>query len=73
MDVRIDLTVLLEQLPDALKAIATRESAEIYLYEQGVDRLLTLEPKDAGYAVHCRSGTDWRPLPAVEELSLIHI
>ena len=55
MDVRIDLTVLLEQLPDALKAIATRESAEIYLYEQGVDRLLTLEPKDAGYAVHCRS------------------
>jgi len=69
VDVRIDLTVLLEQLPDALKAIATRESAEIYLYEQGVDRLLTLEPKDAGYAVHCRSGTDWRPLPAVEEVA----
>ncbi len=66
--VRIDLAVLLEQLPDALKAIAARESAEIHLYEQGVDRLLTLEPKGAGYSVHCRSGTGWRPLPAVEEV-----
>lgn len=48
VDVRTHLAVLLEQLPDVLKAIAARESAEIYLYEQGVDRLLTLGPKGAG-------------------------
>ncbi len=73
VDVRTDLAVLLEQLPDALKAIAARESAEVHLYEQGVDRLLKLEPKGAGYAVHCRSGTDWRPWPAVEEVDSLKL
>jgi hypothetical protein len=73
VDVGTDLSVFLEQLPDALRAIAARKSAEIYLYEQGVDRLLALEPTGAGYAVHCRSGTDWRPWPAVEEVDSLKL
>jgi len=68
VDVGTDLSVFLEQLPDALRAIAARKSAEIYLYEQGVDRLLALEPQGAVYAVHYRSGIDRRPLLAVEEV-----
>ncbi len=68
VEVRTDLAVLLEQLPDVLKAVRIGEDAEIDMYEQGIERTLELEPQTEGYLVRCTSRTDWRPVPEVEAI-----
>ncbi|WP_398497949.1 hypothetical protein [Variovorax sp.] len=66
VDLRTDLAVFLEQMPDALRAVRSGEEAEIDLYEQGIERTLELQPRGAGYAVRCVSRTDWQPVPEVD-------
>jgi hypothetical protein len=66
VDVRTDLVVLLEQLPEALIAIESGAPFAIDFYEQGVRRRISFSPADDGYVAECLSFGKWQPSPAVE-------
>jgi hypothetical protein len=66
VDVWYDLSVVVEQLPDLLDGIRARRRAEVDIYSQGVERMLTFRPVGAGWEIRCLSRTDWVPEPAVE-------
>lgn len=67
VDVRYDLSTVMEQLPETLIKIRLGSSAEIDLYGQGVERRLRFEPYGGGLiAILCESRTDWTPEPATE-------
>ncbi|GAB3386273.1 hypothetical protein GCM10027432_20290 [Lysobacter fragariae] len=68
VDVGTDLPVLLEQLPDALRAVNVGATAEIDFYEQGIERAITFSPTDGRYVATCTSRTIWQPNPAVEHI-----
>ncbi len=68
VDVRTDLAVFLEQLPDAMAAVESGSSFSLDFYEQGVERLICFEPKGEQYSARCESRTGWRPEPAVETI-----
>lgn len=68
VDVKTDLSVFLEQLPSALRAVSEGVMADIDFYEQGIERSITLEPRGHSYLAICRSRTNWKPDPAVEQL-----
>jgi len=65
VDVRTDLAVAVEQVPNALNAVRRGVSASLDFYEQGVQRLLTMEPTGAQVVLECQSGTSWQPNPGV--------
>jgi hypothetical protein len=70
VDVRTDLAVFLEQMPNALRAIKERKSAEIDFYEQGVERSIAFEPDGTQYLATCKTwSTTWQPHPSIEEIS----
>lgn len=69
VDVRYDLSTLVEQLPDVLTQIRAHESAEIDLYGQGIERTLRFGIHEDGVIVSCVSRTRWAPNPVKEELS----
>lgn len=65
-----DLAILLEQLPSALRAVEARLPTDLDFYEQGLQRFIALAPVgEDRYSATCTSWTDWRPDPAVEEIS----
>lgn len=66
VDVGTDLPVLLEQLPDALRAVVDGAGAVIDFYEQGVERVIALTPSNGRYEASCSSQTNWQPNPAIE-------
>jgi hypothetical protein len=66
VDVWLDLSVLLEQLPQALTAIEAGSPFEIDFYEQGSERKVVFAPEKNGYRATCLSDTKWQPDPAVE-------
>lgn len=70
VDVRYDLSTLVEQLPETLSRIKARESAEIDLYGQGTERTLAFSFGVGGdwVTVTCLSRTGWIPVPAQVEL-----
>ncbi|GAA1765891.1 hypothetical protein GCM10009681_41200 [Luedemannella helvata] len=68
VDVRYDLSTLVEQLPDVLSQIRSRELAEIDFYGQGVERTLRFGVGEERVFVSCISRTRWVPDPAEEEL-----
>jgi hypothetical protein len=69
VDVRTDLAVFLEQLPEVLHAVRLRSPAEIDFYEQGIERKILLSPDGDDYLASCVTWTEWQPSPAVEQLS----
>jgi hypothetical protein len=70
VDVRTDLAVFLEQMPNALCAIKERKPAEIDFYEQGVERSIAFEPDGTKYLATCKTwSTTWQPHPSIEEIS----
>jgi len=74
VDVRTDLPILLEQLPDAIYAVGAGREFIIDFYEQGIERQLTFSPASASsYTVVCASETNWYPEPSQVELSKAHI
>lgn len=66
VDVRTDLLVFLEQLPDAIASIEAGTSFSLDFYEQGVERAIQFRPQDQYYLAQCESHTDWKPNPALE-------
>lgn len=67
--VRPDLAVLLEQLPEFLKAVAAHEPATLDFYEQGLERSVTFTPDVDGYRLSCASLGRWQPNPSTERMS----
>lgn len=61
VDVRYDLSTLIEQLPDVLDKIGSRLSAKIDLYGQGVERVLRFEVNGDRVEVSCESRASWIP------------
>lgn len=68
VDVGTDLPVLLEQLPDALRAAGAGAAATIDFYEQGIERSITFDPIGGRYVATCTSRTTWQPNPVVEHI-----
>lgn len=68
VDVGTDLTVLLEQLPSVIRLISTGESAELDLYEQGIERVLVFAPADEWCDISCEGRRRWQPNPSVERM-----
>lgn len=73
VDVWMDLPVLLEQLPAAIRSIEDGRLAEIDFYEQGTQRCVYFEPVGDVCVATCTSRTDWQPNPAVEEMDKRHL
>lgn len=69
LDIRYDLSVFMEQLPDLAQAIAERSEHELNLYSQGVERSLIFHPGADSVQIRCISGTSWVPEPDVEVIS----
>ena len=68
VDVRYDLSTLIEQLPDTLDKVRSRLAAEIDLYAQGVERTLRFEINGDFVTVLCESRTSWTPEFSVEDI-----
>jgi hypothetical protein len=68
-----DLPVFLEQLPTVLREISLGKSTEIDFYEQGVERIIILDPVEEFYELSCTSQTNWQPNPKVERISHIDL
>lgn len=66
VDVRVDLSVFLEQLPNAVAAVGSGASFSLDFYEQGIERVVHFEPDGDRYAGRCESQTEWKPAPAIE-------
>lgn len=70
VDVRTDLSVLLEQLPDLIESVSSGAPAELDFYEQGIERLLLFTPVAESYDVLCQSRrVGWNPDPSVERIN----
>lgn len=64
VDISTDLPVFLEQLPLALKSLATEKEFEVDFYEQGIERMLSFNPcGERSLKVSCTSRTSWAPNP----------
>lgn len=69
VDVRTELAIFLEQLPNSIDAVNNQDSQfEISFYEQGFERTLNFELKREKYLVSCTSFDQWQPDPAVETI-----
>lgn len=66
MDVETDLSVVLLQLPDALRRLEQHQSFTIDFYEQGTERRLEFRDKGDKIEVECFSGDlHWEPDPRI--------
>lgn len=66
VDTGYGLSMFVEQLPEAIQAVAARQPAEIDLYGQGLERTLHFEDAGAEVRIRCVSRTSWKPEPEVE-------
>ncbi|AFZ10680.1 hypothetical protein Osc7112_6546 (plasmid) [Oscillatoria nigro-viridis PCC 7112] len=65
VDVRTDLSTILEQIPQILHSIACANYPfQLDFYEQGVERQLNFEEADTCIKISCYSGTFWEPNPS---------
>ncbi|RKZ58718.1 MAG: hypothetical protein DRR08_15720 [Candidatus Parabeggiatoa sp. nov. 2] len=62
VDVCTDMSVFLEQLNPALKAIYNADDFELDFYEQGIERRVSFSFDSGCYHICCVSGTNWEPL-----------
>jgi hypothetical protein len=73
VDIRYDLSTLIEQLPELLSGLRSNGSAEVDLYGQGVERTLSFVVAGDHVTVACASRTGWIPNPKVEEIDLAEL
>lgn len=66
LDVAYDMSAFMEQLPSLLVGLREQCEVEVDLYSQGVERSLIFRPIGNSVMVHCRSRTDWTPIPSHE-------
>lgn len=53
--IQTDLCVVMEQLPDVLKAICSHSVAKIEFYEQGIERSVLFIPREDRMLVQCKA------------------
>lgn len=68
VDVGTDLPVFLEQLPEAIKSVNSREPFQLDFYEQGIERTIIFTPFDGLYVALCKSYSNWQPCPDTEQI-----
>jgi len=68
VDIRYDLSTLIEQLPELLSGLRSNGSVEVDLYGQGVERTLRFVVAGDRVTAVCASRTGWIPNPDVEEI-----
>ncbi|BCB78383.1 hypothetical protein GCM10022251_30330 [Phytohabitans flavus] len=73
VDIRYDLSTLIEQLPDLLNGLRSNGSVEVDLYGQGVERTLSFVVNGDRVTAACASRTGWMPNPDVEEIDLAEL
>lgn len=73
VDVRTDLAVLLEQIPNAISSIDLGAPLTLDFYEQGLERKIHFTPQGETYSARCESWTAWRPDPAIETIGTSHL
>jgi hypothetical protein len=66
VDIGVDLPVLLEQLPDVLIALESKQTAIIDFYEQGIERVISFSFRLGICVATCTSNTSWQPSVASE-------
>lgn len=66
LDVRYDMSIFLEQIPNALHELNSGNDFEIEIYSQGVERILAFHIHGGDVNIVCRSGTAWVPRPSEE-------
>lgn len=64
VDIYTDLAVVVEQVPAVLKALRNGKSAILGFYEQGIQRVLSMDPAGVETIVECQSMTSWQPEPS---------
>jgi hypothetical protein len=70
VDIRYDLSTLIEQIPELLSGLRSNGSVEVDLYGQGVERTLSFVVAGNRVTATCISRTGWIPSPDVEEIDL---
>jgi hypothetical protein len=73
VDVRTDLAVLLEQIPNAISSIDLGAPFTLDFYEQGLERKIHFTPQGETYSALCESWTAWRPDPSIEIIDTSHL
>ncbi|MGK5518645.1 hypothetical protein ACSNN9_04745 [Micromonospora sp. URMC 107] len=68
VDVRYDLSTLVEQFPDLLSGIRVGGSAEVDMYGQGIERTIRFAVSGDRVEATCISRTGWVPDPVIEEV-----
>ncbi|MFD0555593.1 hypothetical protein ACFQ3B_00835 [Stackebrandtia endophytica] len=68
VDVSYDMSTVVEELPDLLRALRRREDFEVDMYGQGIERTIAVSVDGDRVLLGCRSRTSWRPDPATETL-----
>jgi len=72
VDVRTDLCVVLEQLPEVLAAVKSGKPTVLDFYEQGIQRRITFTPAAANYEMTCTAFSRyWEPSPATERIGRV--
>lgn len=66
VEVGSDLSVFIEQLPQAIEAIEAGRDALIDLYVQGLERSIYFEVAGCVVRIRCVSRTSWVPNPDIE-------
>jgi len=66
VDVWVDLSTFMEDLPEVLEALRGSAEAMSDFYEQGIQRTLYYRPESDRVRIRCESRTDWVPDPDTE-------
>jgi hypothetical protein len=65
VDVAVDLSIILEQLPEAIDAvIEDNYPFQLDFYEQGIERRLDFDKHNNLVKISCYSATNWIPNPS---------
>jgi len=68
VDVSYDLSAVMEQLPEVIKALAEGEDTELDFYPPGIERTLKFRPSGDACRIRCESRMSWVPDPAEIEM-----
>lgn len=71
LDISYDFSIFMEQYPDLMQAMKSREEFQLELYSQGVERVLIFTPHHDVMQIRCISGTSsFVPDPDTENMPL---
>lgn len=73
VDVRTDLPVFLDQLPNAVVSVESCAPFSLEFYEQGIERVIHFECKGEEYSARCESQTAWKPAPPIETIGRLEL